>query len=556
MQTRPWQRHYDFQVPETLKYPNIPAGEFLILASKLYPDKTALDFYGTRTSFWQLRKKVLAMADVIGGMGVQKGDRVALHLPNSPQYVIAFYAALMRGATVVNLNPMYTADELTAICQNTGVSTLFTFDMVLPNIRAMTERIEIPRVVVTRVTDFIEGFPPSTASELELEKHWHHFSEILDNAIDAGPPDVDIHPQDPALIQFTGGTTGLPKGAVLTHRNLVAGTMQCAVWGSAITGRIPVERLTTLAVLPFFHVYGTIVALSYSVYTCSTMVLVPRFDIDELMGLISGYDEISFFPAVPTMINAVINHPKAAELELDRRLGLLNSGGGPIPTELINRIKAMGIPYSEGWGMSETTSLGIANPVMGLKKPGSIGVPLPDTDIRLVDVTDGKTDVAKGEPGEILVKSPLVMSEYWDNPEETRGQLSEDGWLYTGDIATMDEDDYVYIVDRKKDMIIAGGYNVYPREIDEVLYQHPKVSDAVAIGVADEYRGETVKAFIVLKPGETASEKEIMDFARTKLAPYKAPKIVEFRDELPKSAVGKILRKELRKQEEAKQNTR
>ncbi|MFP3998653.1 MAG: long-chain-fatty-acid--CoA ligase [Desulfobacterales bacterium] len=553
MQNRPWQRHYDFQVPETFKYPQIPASEFLMQASKLFPDKPALDFYGSKTTFWTLRKKVLAMARIMGEMGVKKGDRVAVHLPNSPQYVIAFYATLSLGAVVVNLNPMYTADELSAICENTGVSTLFTFDMVLPNIRSLTQRVRIPRVIVTRVTDFIEGFPVSTARELELEEGWRHFSELLDNAANAGPPRVDIKPQDPALIQFTGGTTGIPKGAVLTHRNLVAGTIQAANWGAAFLSRIPTERQTNLAVLPFFHVYGTIVVLNTSIYNCATQVLVPRFEVDELMGIISGFDEINFFPAVPTMINAVINHPRAEELELDRRIGLFNSGGGPLATELIDRVCDMGINYSEGWGMSETTSLGISNPVMGLKKTGSIGVPFPDADIRLVDLVDGKQDVPRGEPGEILFKSPLVMAEYWNNPEETRNQLTEDGWLYTGDIAVMDEDDYIYIVDRKKDMIIAGGYNIYPREVDEVLYQHPKVADAVTIGVADEYRGETVKAFIVLKPGEQATDKDIMEFARTKLAAYKAPRIVEFREELPKSAVGKILRKELRKEEESKQ---
>jgi long-chain acyl-CoA synthetase len=554
MQSRPWQRHYDFQVPESFKYPQIPASQFLILASKLYPDKPALNFYGSEITFWELRRKVFAMARVMGEKGVKKGDRVGLHLPNSPQYVIAFYAALSLGAVVVNLNPMYTAEELCGICANTGVTTLFTFDMVLSNIRELTARVEIPRVVVTKVTDFIQGFPVSTAKELDLEDGWRHFSELLDTAPAAGPPKVDILPGDPALIQFTGGTTGIPKGAVLTHKNLVAGTIQCATWGTAITGRVPVERLTTLAVLPFFHVYGTIVVLSYSIYTCSTQVLVPRFELEEFMGLLSGFNEISFFPAVPTMINAVVNHPDADKLELDRRLGLFNSGGGPLATELIDRVVDMGIPYSEGWGMSETTSLGIANPVLGLKKTGSIGIPFPDADIRLVDLAEGKHDVARGEPGEILFKSPLVMEKYWNNPDETRNQLTEDGWLSTGDIAVMDDDDYIYIVDRKKDMIIAGGYNIYPREVDEVLYQHPKVADAVTIGVPDEYRGETVKAFIVLKKGEKATDKEIMEFARTRLAAYKAPRIVEFRDDLPKSAVGKILRKELRKQEQAKQS--
>jgi long-chain acyl-CoA synthetase len=251
------------------------------------------------------------------------------------------------------------------------------------------------------------------------------------------------------------------------------------------------------------------------------------------------------------MITAIVNHPRATEINLSKKLGLLNSGGAPMPVELIERVEDMGIYFSEGYGLSESTALGISNPIMGLKKAGSIGIPFPDNEVRLVDIEEGKADVAPGEPGEIIMKGPLIMQGYWNDPEETAHQL-RDGWLYTGDIARMDEDGYFFIVDRKKDMIIAGGYNIYPREIDEVLYQHPKVMDAVAIGIADEYRGETVKAFVVLKPGETATEKEIIEFCKTKLAVYKVPKSVEFRESLPKSAVGKILRKALRDDEEKK----
>ena len=260
------------------------------------------------------------------------------------------------------------------------------------------------------------------------------------------------------------------------------------------------------------------------------------------MGLLAGFKEISFFPTVPTLINALLKHPKAGELNLDRKIKLLNSGAAPMPLELIEQVKDLGISYSEGWGMSETTSLGISNPVFGLRKAGSIGIPWPDTDVRLVDVVDGKEDVPRGEPGEILIRSPLVMQGYWNNPEETRGQL-KDGWLHTGDIAVWDEDDYLYIVDRKKDMIIAGGFNIYPREIDEVLFQHPKIQEAVCVGLADEYRGETVKAYVVLKEGATATAEEIVGFCKEHLAAYKVPKQVEFRETLPKSAVGKILRK-------------
>jgi long-chain acyl-CoA synthetase len=554
MQNRPWLRHYDYNVPTTIRYPKIPAHELLNLPAGSFPDKAATNFYGTELTFWQLRQQVLRLANALGTLGVKKGDRVGVHLPNCPQYIISYYAAMFLGGIVVNLNPMYTADELTALAGDTGITTLVTFDMVLANVRPMCQAVEIPRVIVTRVTDYIDGFDKSTAADLELAEGWHHFSELLESCSTTTLPRVTVVPEDPALIQFTGGTTGIPKGAVLTHANLVAATLQCSLWGNAtISLTLPQER-NVLAVLPYFHVYGTIVALSWGMFNCATQILVPRFELDELMGLLANFKKITFFPAVPTMINAVINHPKAEELELGKKLGLFNSGGGPMPMELIDQARDMGITFSEGWGMSETTSLGIANPVLGLKKAGSIGIPFPDTDVRLVDVDEGVEDVAPGQPGEIIIKSPLVMKEYWNNPEETVGQL-KDGWLYTGDVAIRDEDDYFAIVDRKKDMIIAGGYNIYPREIDEVLFQHPKVAEAVAVGIPDEYRGETVKAFVVPKEGETLTAEDIIGFCKKKLAAYKTPKIVEFRSELPKSAVGKILRKVLRDEEARKKDS-
>lgn len=551
MVKRPWVRNYDYNVPETIRYPRIPCHELFQIPANTFPDKTAINFYGTEITFWQLRLMILRMANALGAEGVKKGDRVGVHLPNCPQFVIAYYAAMHLGAIVVNLNPMYTAEELKALIGNTGVTTLFTFDMVLPNIRPVCEAVEIPRVIVTRVTDYVEGFDKSTAAELELEDGWLHFSEFLDKTSSTKLPRVQVTPEDPALIQFTGGTTGLPKGAVLTHGNVVAATMQCSLWGSATNDLIPPERRIVLGVIPLFHVYGTIVVMNWAIFNCATQILVPRFDLEELMGLLANFKEITFFPSVPTMINAVINHPKAGELELDKKLGLLNSGAAPMAVELIDQARDMGIAFSEGWGMSETTSIGIANPIMGMRKAGSIGIPFPDTDVRLVDVENGTEDVAQGEPGEIIIKSPCIMKEYWNNPKETAEQI-KDGWLYTGDIAVQDEDDYFSIVDRKKDMIIAGGYNIYPREIDEVLFQHPKIADAVSVGMHDEYRGETVKAFVVPKEGMKVSEEEVLEFCKEKLAPYKRPKIIEFRDELPKSAVGKILRKILRDEDEAK----
>jgi long-chain acyl-CoA synthetase len=551
MDKRPWVRHYDYSVPETIRYPRLIAPDLLQIPASAHPDKAATDFLGTQMSFYELRQRVLRLANALGELGMSKGERVGIHLPTSPQYIIAYFAVLSLGAIAVNLNPMYTLDELKALAENTGMTSLITFDMVLPQVRALAKQVELKRVIVTKVTDFIAGMPQSSAKDLDLEPGWHHFSTLIENCIVTRRPRVDISPWDPAVLQFTGGTTGIPKGAILTHFNLVAATLQCSLWGSATIGMMPVERRSVLGVLPFFHVYGLVVVLGWALISAATQILVPRFELEEFMGLLGRHKEITFFPSVPTMINAVVNHPKAAELNLGRKLTVLNSGAAPMPIELIEQIKDMGIFFSEGWGMTETTSIGMANPQLGLKKTGSIGIPFPDTDVRLVDVEEGREDVPKGEPGEIIIKSPLIMQGYWNNPEETANQL-KDGWLYTGDIAVQDEDDYFSIVDRKKDMIIAGGFNIYPREIDEVLYQHPKVADAVAVGLSDPYRGETLKAYVVLKPGLTATEEEIIRFCRERLAAYKAPKMVEFRAELPKSAVGKILRKVLRDQEEAK----
>ncbi|MGC8495020.1 MAG: AMP-binding protein, partial [Syntrophobacteraceae bacterium] len=310
------------------------------------------------------------------------------------------------------------------------------------------------------------------------------------------------------------------------------------------------ERRNVVAALPFFHVYGNIVVMNWAMFNCATRILIPRFQIDEIVDTLSKYKEITFFPVVPTMIAALLNHPRAEELDLGERLDLLNSGGAPMPQELVERVKDMGILFIEGWGMSETTALGIGTPILGMKKTGSIGIPFPDTDIRIVDVEEGVEDVKQGEAGELLIRSPLVMKEYFQSPEETAVQL-RDGWLSTGDIVVRDEDDYLFVVDRKKDMVIAGGYNIYPREVDEVLFEHPKVLEAVSVGIPDEYRGETLKAYVVLKPGETAEGEGIVRFCRERLAAYKVPKLVEFRQSLPKSALGKVLRKMLRDEDEA-----
>jgi len=554
MESKFWHKNYDYSIPTSIRYPKIPVHELVNIAASSFPNKAAFNLYGSEMTFWEVRQEVMRMANALAKRGIKKGDRVAVHLPNCPQYAIAYYAIMALGAIVVNLNPMYTAEELIAINNNTGTTAMFTFDMVMPAIKAVAEGTDIKQFIVTRVTDYIEGFGVSTAKDLELPEGWLHFSELLAGTTDTKPQRVPIAPDVPALIQFTGGTTGIPKGAVLTHGNIIAATVQASMWGSFLNDKTPPEQRNVLAMLPFFHVYGDIIVLNWGMFNCATQILVPRFDIEEIMNLLAGIERIQFFPAVPTMINAILNHPRAEELELGKKFGLMNSGGAPCPESLIERAKDLGVSFGEGWGMSETTSVGASNPNMGLKKQGSIGVPFPDTDIKLVDPDDGVTEVKQGEPGELIIKGPQVMQSYWNNPEETANQL-KDGWLYTGDVAVQDEDGYLFIVDRTKDMIIASGYNIYPREIDEVLFRHPKVAEAVAIGVPDDYRGETIKVFVTLKPGETATEEEIIEFCKDKLAPYKRPKLVEFRSEIPKSAVGKVLRKVLRAEEEEKKKS-
>lgn len=548
MEEKPWIKNYDVSVPTELRYPALMVHELLDIPVNLFPDKPFINYYGTSITFYQLREEALKMANALERLGVKKGDRVGINLPNTPQYVIGYYAVMYLGAIVVNYNPLLTASELTSLVSQTGTSAFITFDMVLPKMKEVCKAVEIPLVIATSVLDYIEGMEKSSSKSLELEEGWHHFGELLERTEKTRRPKVDICQDDPALIQFTGGTTGIPKGAVLTHKNMVAAAHSVTAWGTDLVKNIIPENRTTMCALPLFHVYANIVCLNWSVLNSSTMVLVPKFEIDEFMDTLSNFEKITLFPAVPTMINAIINHPRFDQVNPAKRIDLMLSGGAPIPVELMEKVRELGIFCSEGWGMSETSSLGITNPIIGRKKTGSIGIPFPSTDIRIVDLTDDEKSVPKGEAGELLIKSPLVMKEYWDNPKETLEGL-KDGWLSTGDIVTQDADGYLYVVDRKKDMVIAGGYNIYPREIDEVLYQNPKILDAVAVGIPHEYRGETIKAFIVLQKGQTATQEEIIDFCKEKLAVYKVPKIVEFIDDIPKTAVGKILKRELRDRE-------
>ncbi len=544
-----WHNNYDPFVPAAINIPKLTIVDYLHMAATLTPDKSFIDFYGTGFSFHRVRRQAFQMANILITLGVHKGDRVAFHLPNSPQYVIAYYGALMAGAIVVNLNPMYTSRELGHAIEMTGVKVLFTADILLSIVREVTQNVAIDAVIVTRLTDFVDGFPVSTSKELDLEEGWLHYSELLETHTQATRPRVDLHPNDPAVIVFTGGTTGIPKGAVLTHANYAASNTANDAWLEALYRKLDfTQPWRILTILPLFHIFAQIACINSATRSSATMVILPRFEIEEVMGMFEKYEHFTSFPAVPSMLTAIFNHPKAASIGLDKKIKFITSGGAPAPTQLIEQIKDMGVVFTEGWSMTETCSIGACNPLLGVKKVGSIGMPMTNIDIRLVDVDDGKEDVPRGTPGELIIKGPNVFSGYYNNPEETAAAM-QDGWLHSGDIATMDDDGYLYIVDRKKDMIIAGGYNIYPTEIDEVLHQHPKILEAASVGVPHEYRGETVKAFVVLRQNESATEEEILAFCKERLAPYKAPKMVEFRDELPKTAIGKTLRRQLREEE-------
>jgi long-chain acyl-CoA synthetase len=549
MEARFWLKNYDYNVPQSINYPKFPIQNFVHLAAAQMPHKAAVDFYGSELTNVDVRNQILRMAKALVRLGIHKGDRVGIALPNCPQYIIAYYAILSAGGIVVNMNPLYTHDELKFMMENTDMKMLFTFDMVMATMYPLAKELGVP-LIVTKVTDYIKGLAVSTAKDLKLEEGWHHFSELLESSTDSRLPRIAFVPDDPALIQFTGGTTGLPKGALLSHKNVVAATLQAVLWGNATSVYAPFKERRVMSVIPYFHVYANICCLNYGFFNTATQVQLPRFDMAEMMGTLARIERFSFFPTVPTMITALVSHPDAAKIGLAEKIALFNSGGAPMSLELIEKVKDMGIFYGEGWGMSETASMGICNPILK-PKAGAIGVPVMDNDIRFVDLENGIDDVKPGEPGEILIKGPTVMLGYWNNPEETKNQLT-DGWLRTGDVGQMDEDGYITLVDRKKDIIIAGGFNIYPREVDEVLFRHPKIAEAVTVGIPDTYRGETVKVFIVLKKGETAAEQEIIDFCKERLAPYKVPKFVEFRESIPKSAVGKILRKILREEEIAK----
>ena len=451
-ESRPWLKSYHWKTPQTLNYPKTPAYYVLRDSSVFNPNKAATWFYGAEISFDELYLKVTRLANVLVEKGIKKGDRVAILLPNCPQFTIAYWSILMAGAILVNVNPLYTSEELNFVFKDSGLTGLITFDAVVPTIKPLCKEMNIPTVIVTKLSDFMLNPTVSTPDELGLEEGWLHFSQLLETDRRWAPPLVDIKFDDPAVIQYTGGTTGIPKGAVLTQYNITAGAMGVGLWCVDSIERTPVENRRVLCTLPYFHVYGEVCCIAYGAFTCATQVILPRFDIDEVFDTINKFDSFAYWPAVPTMIQALLNHPRATEVDWHRKFVYLGSGAAPVPLELFNKCRSYDVNFHEGYGMSETVALALSTPLHN-PKPMSTGIPYFDVDVRLVD-EDGN-DVPLGERGEIWMKSPYVMKEYWNNPEETAYVFSEDGWLKTGDVAYMDEDGYVFIVDRTKDMIIA-----------------------------------------------------------------------------------------------------
>ncbi len=548
---RPWLTFYEGEIPIHIDYPVIPLTRFYQDAVCDYPNNTSMIFYGRKITYREGWDYIRALATALHKMGIKKGDRVSIYLPNSPQFVISFYAILKLGGIVVQTNPMYVPRELEHILNDSGAETIITLDLLYDRVMAVKDKTSIKRIIVTSIRDFLPQhlkllyplkFIGKKKPQIKYGNGVYRFTDLLQTKPEKIYVDIDPK-EDVALFQYTGGTTGISKAAMLTHYNLVANTMQAVHW---LTDRQEGGEVL-LAVLPFFHVYGMTVGMNFAIYLASTLVLVPRFDVKEIVKLIQKY-KVTLFPGAPTIYIAVINFKDVKKYDLSSIKACI-SGSAPLPVKVKEDFeKLTGAKLVEGYGLSEASPVTHCNPIYGLNKPGSIGIPFPDTDAKIVDIETGEKELAVGEAGELIVKGPQVMKGYWNMPEET-ARVLRNGWLYTGDIARMDKDGYFYIVDRKKEMIIASGYNIYPREIEEVLYRHPKIKEAAVVGIPSGYRGETVKAFVVLKEGETATEEEIKEYCRENLARYKVPEFIEFRKELPKSAVGKVLKRVLLEEE-------
>ena len=548
---KPWFKFYPENVPPSIDYPQVALPKLLDEAAEKYPENVAIVFEGFKITFKKLRELVDRFASALNGLGVKKGDVVAIFMPNLPQFVISYYGTLKIGGVVTALSPLYKEREAEYQLNNSEAETVVVLDLLYPIIKNVWEKTKIKRVIVTSISEYLPSakkflgklFKKIPSLKISRESNVYFFQELLRD-YPAKPPIVEVKPDDVAILQYTGGTTGLPKGAMLTHQNLVANAIQCRYW-------IPEEmgKGVILGVLPLFHIYGMTTIMNLCIANCSTMVLLPRFEVEKVLEAVEKY-KVTEIPGAPTMYALMVNHPKVTQYDLSS-VKFCISGAAPLPPAVQKRFMELtGGILVEGYGLTEASPVTHANPLdptMKKVKVGSIGIPWPNTEAKIVDTETGTKELPPGEVGELIVKGPQIMKGYWKMPKETEETL-RDGWLYTGDIGKMDEDGYFYIVDRKKDLIKYKGYSVYPRELEDVLYEHPAVKLCAVVGKPDPVAGEIPKAYIVLKEDAKVTEEEIMEFVKSKVAPYKVIREVEFRSELPVTTTGKVLRRFLKEE--------
>lgn len=551
MSDHPWLESYDKEVPKSLDYPEVPLFHFLQTSAEKYGDQPCTIFKGAKISYREMDALTNRLAAGLASLGIKKGDRVGLFIPNTPQFVIAYFAVLKLGGVVVATNPLYSASEIIHQANDSGMEVMILMSNFYPRVKDVQAKTKIRKLVVTNIK---ETLPPVLRFLFTLTKEKKSGFRVelgegdvwMQDLIDAHQPEdcpkVEVGPDDIAVFQYSGGTTGTPKAAVALHRNLVANTFQIKAWFHvAVDGKEVV-----LMAIPLYHVYGMVAGMNLAMSIGAALVMIPDArDIKDNLENLQKY-KASLFPAVPTLYNAINNWPDVVAGKYDlSSIKACISGSAPLMRETKERFESLtgGVVF-EGFGLSEAPTATHCNPITGENRIGSIGLPLPDVDARIINLDDEVTVLPPGEIGELVIRGPQVFKGYFNMPTETNNSL-RDGWLYTGDIARMDEQGYFYIVDRKKELMKPGGFQVWPREVEEVIMDHPKVMDVGVAGVPDPYRGETVKAWVVLKPGEQADAEEIRAWCKDRLAKYKIPSEVEFRTELPKTNVGKILRREL-----------
>jgi long-chain acyl-CoA synthetase len=567
---RHWLRHYDYWVRPHMTYPGRPLGDILALTAVHRPDKPATHFLGAELTFLDLKRRSDALAASLAGLGIVNGDRVGIMLPNCPQYIIAAFAILRLGAVVVNINPSYTAREVLVVTGDSGVRMLITLDALAPLVQGVRSQTAIEQIIVTSLAEYSSAAaaPPRADGLLtfaDLAKGSEPTADLkvcttsgdlkvsttsgVVQAFRPAPvlPTVQIAPDDLAVLQYTGGTTGTPKGAMLTHGNIFANVVQTVAWTNPTYVFSGEERY--LVVIPYFHIYAFSVCMMVALWIGAQQIIHPKYDPEQVLVSIRDLRP-TYFPAVPTVFVSLMHHPRVAEYGLEH-VRHYNSGGAPCPVEVLHEFeRRIGRPLTEGYGLSETSPVTHSTPQLAVRRPGTIGLPFPDTDMKIVDVETGARELPLGEAGELCISGPQVMKGYWNKPDETARALRADAtgriWFHTGDVASVDAEGFTSIVQRKKDMIIVDGFNVYPSEVEAVLYTHPAIRLAAVIGIPDVYHGEIVKACVAFKAGATATPDEIVDFCRTSLTEYKVPRAVEVRDTLPMSAVGKILYRVLR----------